>query len=104
MLASRVRVALKYCGSCNPLIDLSRTGNTLKEAIRKEAGLVLVPPENGNIDTVVILCGCARACGNKEETRARAARSIVVAGETVAMVPVAEKEIGAAVIKKLKQK
>jgi len=54
------------------------------------------------VDTVVILCGCPRACGNKEEIRARATRSIVVAGETVDMRPVAEKDISSVIIKKLK--
>jgi len=54
------------------------------------------------VDTVVILCGCYRACGNKKEIRAKATRSIVVAGETVDTVPVAEKNISTAVVKKLK--
>ena len=74
----------------------------MKEVIRKEDNLRLVSPESNNIDTMVILCGCPRACGNKEEIRARATRSIVVAGGTINMVPVAEKDISAAVTKKLK--
>ncbi len=102
MLDSRIKVSLKYCGSCNPLIDLSRIGDELKEAIRKENNLRLVSSESNNVDAMVILCGCPRACGNKKEIRTRATRSIVVAGEMIDMVPVAEKEISAAVIKKLK--
>jgi len=102
VLESKIKVSLKYCGSCNPLIDLSRIGDELKEAIRKENNLRLVSSESNNVDAMVILCGCPRACGNKEENRAKAARSIVVAGETINMVPVAEKEISAVVIKKLK--
>ena len=103
MLDSKIRVWLKYCGSCNPFIDLSKIGNELKEAIRKEDDLIVVSPESNDIDTIVILCGCARACGNKEEIRAKARRSIVVAGEMIDMVPVAEKDISTTVIKKLKQ-
>jgi len=102
VLDSKVRVSLKYCGSCNPLIDLAKVGNELKEAIRKENNLILVSPDSDNIDVIVILCGCPRACGNKEENRARAKRSIVVAAETVDTVPIAEKDISASVIKKLK--
>ncbi len=102
MSDSKIRVSLKYCGSCNPLIDLSKIGNSLKETIGKEDVLVLVPSGNNHIDTMVILCGCARACGNKEETRAKATRSIVVAGEAIDMAPVAEKDISTMVIKKLK--
>lgn len=102
MLGSKIRVSLKYCGSCNPLTDLSKIGKELKKAIGKEDDLMFVSPENNNIDTMVILCGCARACGNKKEIRTKATRSIVVAGETIDMVPVAEKDISTAVIKKLK--
>ena len=102
MLNSEIRVSLKYCGSCNPLVDLSRIGNELKEAISKENDLRLVSPQSNNIDTIVILCGCYRACGNKAEIRAKATRSIVVAGETIDMVPAMEKDISTAVVKKLK--
>jgi len=99
-----MRVSLKYCGSCNPLINLSQIGNLLKEAIEKEDGLKLIPSEDANIDTMVILCGCPRACGNKGKIRAGATLSIVVAGETIDTVPVMEKDICAAIIKKLTQK
>ena len=102
MLNSEIRVSLKYCGSCNPLIDLSKIGKELKEAIEKESDLRLVSSESNKVDTLVILCGCYRACGNKKEIRAKATQSIVVAGETVDTVPVTEKYISTAVVKKLK--
>jgi len=99
---SRIKVALKYCGSCNPVTDLSKIGNELKETLGKDEGLHLVPPEDSGIDTMIILCGCPRACGNKEEIRARATQSIVVAGATIDIVPITEKDISTAVLKKLK--
>jgi len=102
VLGSKVRVSLKYCGSCNPLIDLAKLGGELREALSQDNDLALVPPESAEIDIMLILCGCPRACGNKEEIRARAAHSIVVAGERVDMVPTQEKEISAVVMKKLK--
>ncbi|HEY81820.1 MAG TPA: hypothetical protein G4O01_00835 [Dehalococcoidia bacterium] len=102
MLSSKIQVSVKYCGSCNPLIDLAKLGNALKEALSQDNDLTLVPPESARIDIMLILCGCPRACGNKEEIRARAARSIVVAGETVDLVPTPEKDISAAIMKKLK--
>ncbi len=94
-------MALKYCGSCNPLINLSQIGHDLLTAIEKEDDLVFVSPESNDINTMVILCGCARACGNKIETRAKAKASIVVAGETIDMTPVAEINISGAITKKL---
>jgi hypothetical protein len=102
VLGSKIRVSLKYCGSCNPYIELSKIANELKETIKRESDLMLVSPQSNHIDTMVILCGCPRACGNKEEIRSKAAQSIVVAGETIDMVPIPQKDISAAVIKRLK--
>lgn len=96
-------MALKYCGSCNPLINLSQIGYDLLTAIEKEDDLVFVSPESTDINTMVILCGCARACGNLIETRARAKRSIVVAGETIDMTPVAEINISGTLTEKLRK-
>jgi len=100
---SKIKVALKYCGSCNPQIDTSEIGNSLKEAFRKDDSLSLVSPEDSNIDVIVILCGCARACGDTEEIGGRVPRSIVVAGEAISMTPVAEKDISTEVIRKFRQ-
>jgi len=102
------RVSLKYCGSCNPLIDLPKIGQALPAAISQETDLLFVSADETNIvtniDTIIILCGCPRACGNKEAIRVRASNCIVVAGESVDAVPVAEKDISTAIIKKLKPK
>ena len=96
-------MALKYCGSCNPLINLSQISRDLLTAIKKEVGLVFVSPESNDINTLVILCGCARACGNKIETRVRAKKSILVAGETIDMIPVAEINIIGILTEKLRE-
>jgi len=100
---SKIKISLKYCGSCNPQIDVSEIGNSLKEAFRKEGSLSLVSPEDSGIDVIVILCGCVRACGDTEEIRGRVPRSIVVAGEAIDMTPVAEKDTNTEVIRKLRQ-
>lgn len=79
----QVKVALKYCGSCNPRVDLSRIARHLAKVAGERGDFKLVPLSDSDIDVVVILCGCPRACGNKEEVRARAKRSLVTAGESV---------------------
>jgi hypothetical protein len=97
-----MKVAVKYCGSCNPLIDLIQIGNKLKEAIENAPELQLATPDDDLIDVVVILCGCPRMCGNKEDFRRLAKNFIVIAGETVDLVPVAEKDLTARVVQKVK--
>jgi hypothetical protein len=102
VLGSEIKVSLKYCGCCNPLIDLIGLGRELRAAIAEDAALRLRSSPGPDADTAIVLCGCPRACGNKEEVRAGAARCIVVAGETVDMAPVVEKDISQTVIRKLK--
>jgi len=84
----KLKVTLKYCGSCNPLIDLIQIGNKLKEAIENAPELQLVSPDDDHIDVVVILCG--------------AKNFIVTAGEMVDLVPVSEKDMPAEILKKVK--
>ncbi len=98
----KLKVTLKYCGSCNPFIDLIQTGNRLKEAIEDAPELKLVSPDDDPIDVVVILCGCPRMCGNKESFRRLAKNFIVIAGETVDLMPAVEKDIPEQIIRKLK--
>ncbi|MCJ7654958.1 MAG: hypothetical protein MUO97_06610 [Dehalococcoidia bacterium] len=89
----KVKVALKYCGSCNPHVDLTRIARHLAKVAETRGDFQLVPlPENG-IDVVVILCGCPRACGNKPEVRARAAKIILTAGESINVRHVPEAQL-----------
>lgn len=61
----------------------------------------LVSLSEKNIDVVIILCGCLRACGDKEEVRAKARQSLVIAGEYFNGTSVAETYLPAAVEQEL---
>lgn len=97
----QIKVALKYCGSCNPSVDLSRIARHLAKVIQERGDFKLAPLSENDIDVVVILCGCPRACGNKEEVRARAKRSLVIAGESVNRRAVPEAQLPMAVEQEL---
>ena len=77
------RVAIKYCGCCNPYIDLTKIARQWADMAESCQDFVLVPISENGIDVVIILCGCPRACGNKEEVKAMANQHLVVAGESV---------------------
>ncbi|MCJ7655039.1 MAG: hypothetical protein MUO97_07040 [Dehalococcoidia bacterium] len=97
----QVKVALKYCGSCNPRVDLSRIARHLAKVAEERGDFQIVPLSENDIDVVVILCGCPRACGNKEEVRARAKRSLFTAGESVNRQAVPEIQLPMAVEQEL---
>jgi sulfite reductase beta subunit-like hemoprotein len=79
----KVKVALKYCGSCNPHVGLTRITRHLAKVAEERGDFQLVPLSEDGIDVVVILCGCPRACGSKAEVRARANQSLLTAGESI---------------------
>ena len=93
----RIKVTLKYCGSCNPRVDLRRIASHVARLAVERGDFELVPLAENDIDIVVILCGCPRACGNKEEVRDRAKISLVTAGESVNRRAVSENELPVAV-------
>jgi len=62
---------------------------------------VLVPPSEDKVDVVVILCGCPRACGNKEEFKARAKHHLLIAGESTKGSDVPETHLSTVVQREL---
>jgi hypothetical protein len=99
--SSKFKVALKYCGSCNPRVDLRRIARHLTKVSEERGDFHLVPLSENDIDVVVILCGCPRACGNKAEVKARAKKCLVTAAESVDGKFVPESELPAAVEREL---
>ena len=79
----KIKVALKYCGSCNPQVDLFKVSRRLDEVVARRSELAMVPLSTKDIDVVVILCGCPRACGNKGEVRARAKHYLLINDESL---------------------
>lgn len=98
---SKCKIALKFCGCCNPYVDLSQIAYHLRTAIESCDGFDLVPLASRDIDVVVILCGCPRACANRAENRTGRLATVVVAGESVDGEPIPESELGVAVGQKL---
>ena len=59
-----MKVALKYCGGCNP--DYERTAYW--EAIKQAAGdeFQWVRLEDGDYQAVLLICGCPKACPRED--------------------------------------
>lgn len=97
----RVRIALKFCGSCNPEIDLSSLSAELRRLIGNHENYELVPIDFPNIDILIILCGCRRACADRDEIKSSARHSLVVSGENLSGSAVPEKDIAARLVAEL---
>ena len=54
-----------------------------------------VPLENGEVDIVVILCGCLRTCADRDDVKSLAKSNVVISGEGLRGVRVPEKDLTA---------
>ncbi len=61
--------------------------------IADDADLDQVPLDGGDVDIVVILCGCPRACANKDEVKSLAKSDVVISGEGLKGVRVPEADL-----------
>lgn len=91
-----IKVALKYCGSCNPRIELGPIGRRVREC--GDDALRFVPFGSRDTDLVVILNGCPKACADRADVRRLAREVLVVAGEAVGQQTVPEERIADRVI------
>jgi len=82
-------------------VDLSRIARHLTQVTEQRGDFQLVPLSEDNIDAVVILCGCPRACGDKKEVRDKAKQSLLIAGESINRRPVPGKDLPATVEQEL---
>jgi hypothetical protein len=94
-----MRIALKYCGSCNPGVDLSRIGNLVVEQVQGQGWEVVPLAQVAETDVLVLLCGCPRTCIDTEELRQKARQTVLVAGKRLEWQPITEEELPSAIVK-----
>lgn len=83
-----MKVALKYCGSCNPQIELGPIARRLR--VLAGSGVTFVPLREVEADLVVVLNGCLAACADRLDVREQAREAIVVAGASIELQAVPE--------------
>lgn len=94
-------VALKFCGCCNPGVNLSKIVRHLQNIADERQNFQLLTASPESVDVIVILCGCSRACADREDVKTKGLASIVVAGESVDGEPVFESVLPSVIEKKL---
>ncbi|MCL4395038.1 MAG: hypothetical protein M1482_09600 [Chloroflexi bacterium] len=92
--------ALKYCGSCNPQVELGHIASRIR-ALAHDF-MTFVPLTGGGADLVIILNGCLTACADRQDVRSQARDAIVVAGESVETQSVPEAKLADAIVEAIK--
>jgi hypothetical protein len=97
-----VRVAIKYCGSCNPETDVSWIGSAIQSKLEAKQ-LKVLPVDSAELDAVIVICGCPRACIDRLDMHNGASAFVIVAGKKVDFVPVVESHIPTRVVQVLEE-
>jgi len=74
------RLAIKFCGGCNPLIERVFLAQTIREGCSGTVHWVRVEEKP---DLVVIINGCLTACADRAEIQKKALASLVIQGHTI---------------------
>jgi len=87
-----MRIAVKYCGNCNPEINSPRIIDQWMTTV-KDDEVVLQFEGKKPADLLIIICGCKKACADRPEIRAMGKRIILIRGRWIEGLGVAESEL-----------
>ena len=73
------RVALRFCGGCNPIIERGSIAQRIREELTAEVRWVSAEDER---DFLLIVNGCRTACADRVEVRS-GHPAVVVSGDSV---------------------
>ena len=77
------RVAIKFCGGCNPIIDRGQLARSIRENL---TGLVRWVPTEEEMDLLLIISGCLSACVDRPEVTEKAAEYFAIAGPQIVFI------------------
>ena len=93
-----MRIAVKYCGSCNPEVDLAQIGHSLTVQVQQQGWQLITLGTDAEADVLVLLCGFPRTCIDQEDLRHQAKQVVLVAGKRLGWLPVQEAALPQVVI------
>ncbi len=81
-----VKVGIKFCGNCNPVIDARKLYGELEQRNRWEGKgcIELVAGDYTGVEILLVISGCLVDCATRPEGNFK---EIVVAGETLNVHP-----------------
>ncbi len=77
------RLAIKYCGGCNPEVERGEIARILRQALGSEISWSL--PEE-QTELLLLIQGCATACANRPDVTQKAEAVLQVEGKRVSSI------------------
>lgn len=91
-----LKVGIKFCGNCNPVINAREIWHQLKEKIEEAEGEIeLVSRDDPALEILLVISGCPVDCATRPGGEFE---ELVVAGETVNLSPCPREEIPSRVL------
>ena len=87
-----MRIAVKYCGNCNPEIDAPRIIGQWTNTLRNDE-IAYYPEGKRPADLLVMICGCRKACIDRAEVRAMGRQIILIKGKRMEGLSFGEVEL-----------
>lgn len=75
-----MKLRIKYCGGCNPIIDRKKLVDEVTNAIRATNPLEITKDE---AEVAMVVCGCPVACVDIETIESCVKKLVLVAGDNV---------------------
>jgi len=80
-----MKLRIKYCGGCNPIINRSRLVNEVKNELAKTVNVEIVDKD---ADVGLLVGGCQVCCPNLSQIEDQARQWVIVGGDLVDYLPV----------------
>jgi len=87
-----MRIAVKYCGNCNPEINSPRIICQWMKTLEDDE-VTFHPGGERPADLLIIVCGCRKACVDRPEVREMGRHVIVMRGRRIENLLFAENEL-----------
>lgn len=75
-----MKLRIKYCGGCNPIIDRKKVVDEVTDAIKATTSLELTEDE---AEVAMVVCGCPVACVDIDNIKSHVKKLVLVAGDNV---------------------
>lgn len=96
-----MKLRIKYCGGCNPLINRTQVAKEAIDILRKNVDVEIVENE---ADVGIIVAGCEVACVDQSEIEDQAKQWVIVGGNLVDHRAYPTHELPAIIAQKIMEK
>lgn len=98
-----MKIRIKYCGGCNPLIKRSQIIKEVLKLLQKDYFIEVVLNDS-KADICLLICGCHSLCLDRDEYKINCKKYLLIGGDLVDFEHINKKYLVSYIINKIKEK